>query len=110
MRVVARFATWHIPLIVLSTENNSVVEKNRKLKLLKINKKRKRKRRLFTGVRKLQETVYITSKKNQIYGPVYGWGSTAARLQPLQGGSLLFTSKFPEIPGTHFIDLRKMKS
>ena len=25
------------------------------------------------------------------------------------GGSLLFTTKFPEIPGTHFIDLRKMK-
>ena len=26
--------------------------------------------------------------------------STASRLEPLQGGSLLFTSKFPEIPGT----------
>ena len=23
--------------------------------------------------------------------PFYGWGSTASRLQPLQGGSLLFT-------------------
>ena len=30
------------------------------------------------------------------------------RLEPLQGGSLLFTSKFPEIPGTHFIDLGRM--
>ena len=30
----------------------------------------------------------------------YGWGSTASRLQPLQGGSLLFTIQFPEIPGT----------
>ena len=110
MRVVARFATWHIPLIVLSAENNSVVEKNRKLKLLKMNKKRKRKRRLFTGVRKLQETVLYHVEKKPIYGLVYGWGSTAARLQPLLGGSLLFTSKFPEIPGTHFIDLRKMKS
>ena len=29
----------------------------------------------------------------------YGWGSTASRLQPLQGGSLLFTIQFPEIPG-----------
>ena len=36
--------------------------------------------------------------------PFYGWGSTAPRLQPLRGGSLLFTTKFPEIPSTHFID------
>ena len=39
----------------------------------------------------------------------YGWGSTASRLEPFQGGSLLFTTKFPEIPGTHFIDLERMK-
>ena len=39
----------------------------------------------------------------------YGWGSTASKLEPLWGGSLLFTTKFPEIPGTHFIDLRRMK-
>ena len=31
----------------------------------------------------------------------YGWGSTASRLEPLRGGSLLFTTKFPEISGTH---------
>ena len=37
--------------------------------------------------------------------PFYGWGSTASRLQPLRGGSLLFTIQFPEI----FIDLAKMK-
>ena len=41
--------------------------------------------------------------------PFYGWGSTASRLEPLREGSLLFTAKFPEIPGTHFIDLRRMK-
>ena len=41
--------------------------------------------------------------------PYYGWGSTASRLEPLQGGSLLFTNKSPEIPGTHFIDLGRMK-
>ena len=35
----------------------------------------------------------------------YGWGSTASRPEPLRGGSLLFTIKFPEIPGTYFIDL-----
>ena len=39
--------------------------------------------------------------------PFYGWGSTASRRQPLRGG--LFTTKFPEIPGTHFIDFRRMK-
>ena len=31
----------------------------------------------------------------------YGWGSTASRLEPLRRGGLLFTTKFPEIPGTH---------
>ena len=30
--------------------------------------------------------------------PFYGWGSTASRLQPLRGGSLLFSIQFPEIP------------
>ena len=39
----------------------------------------------------------------------YGWGSTASRLEPFQGGSLLFTTKFPEIPGSYFIDLGRMK-
>ena len=32
--------------------------------------------------------------------PFYGRVSTASRLQPLRGGSLLFTTQFPEIPGT----------
>ena len=35
----------------------------------------------------------------------YDWGSTSSRLVPLRGGSFLFTTKFPDIPGTHFIDL-----
>ena len=39
----------------------------------------------------------------------YGWHPTASRLQPLRGGSLLFNIHFPEIPGNHFIDLRRMK-
>ena len=38
--------------------------------------------------------------------PFYGWGSAASRLEPLQGGSLFFTTKSPEISGTHFIDLK----
>ena len=41
--------------------------------------------------------------------PFYGWCSTASRLEALRGGSLVFTTKFPEIPSTHFIDLRRMK-
>ena len=42
--------------------------------------------------------------------PFYGWGSTASRLEPLRGGSVLFTTMSPEISGTHFIDLRRMKA
>ena len=41
--------------------------------------------------------------------PFYGWGSTAPRLVLLRGGSLLSTTKFPDIPGTHFVDLGRMK-
>ena len=41
--------------------------------------------------------------------PFYGWGSTASKLQSLRGGSLLFTTKFPEISDIHFIDLGSMK-
>ena len=44
-----------------------------------------------------------------IMASFYGWDSTASRLEPLRGGSLLFTTKFPEIPGTHFVDLGRMK-
>ena len=46
--------------------------------------------------------------KKKLMAPFYGWGSTASRLEPLRG-SLLFTTKSPEIPGTHFIDLGRMK-
>ena len=28
--------------------------------------------------------------------PFYGWGSTASRLEPLWGGSLLYNTKSPE--------------
>ena len=38
----------------------------------------------------------------------YEWGSTASRLEPLQGGSFLFSTKFAE-NGTHFINLGRMK-
>ena len=48
-------------------------------------------------------------KKLNFMVPFYGWDSTASRLEPLRGGSLLFTTKFPKIPGTHFIYLGRMK-
>ena len=41
--------------------------------------------------------------------PFYGWSSAASRQEPLRGGSLLFTMRFPEIPGTHFIGFGRMK-
>ena len=41
--------------------------------------------------------------------PFCGWGSTASRLGPIGGFSLLFTTTFQEIPGTHFIDLGRVK-
>ena len=41
--------------------------------------------------------------------PFYGRGSTASRLELRRGGSLLFTTKFPEISGTHFTYLGRMK-
>ena len=41
--------------------------------------------------------------------PFYGWGSTPSRLEPLQGASLLFTTKLLELAGSHFIDLGRMK-
>ena len=49
-------------------------------------------------------------KKKNFMGPFYRRGSTVSRLQPLRGGSLLFTTKFSDIPGTHFTDLGRIKS
>ena len=42
--------------------------------------------------------------------PFHGWGSTPSRLEPLWGDNLLFTTKFPENPGAHFIDLGRKKT
>ena len=41
--------------------------------------------------------------------PFYGWGSSASMLELLREGSLRFTAKFPEIPGTNFINFGRMK-
>ena len=48
-------------------------------------------------------------KKTNFVVPFCGWRSTASRLEPLRGGSLLVTTQSPEIPGTHFTDLGRMK-
>ena len=48
-------------------------------------------------------------EKKTFMAPFYGCGITASSLEPLRGGSLLFSTKSPEIPGTHFIDLGGMK-
>ena len=48
----------------------------------------------------------VTLKKN-FMAPFYGWGSTPSRLEPVRGGTLLFTTKFPEIPGTHLQVLKE---
>ena len=45
----------------------------------------------------------------KLYGRFLWAGFTASKLESLRGGSLLFTIQFPEIPGTHVIDLGRMK-
>ena len=69
------------------------------------------KRKKIKKIAKLFALHAITKKKNflekNITALFYGWGSS--RLEPLRGGSLPFTTKFPEIPGTQFIDLKRME-
>ena len=48
-------------------------------------------------------------EKKNLMASFYGWGSTASRLEPLRGGTFPFTTKSPETPGNHFIDLAEMK-
>ena len=47
--------------------------------------------------------IIVVIKKNNLTAPFYGWGSTTSMLELLRGGSLLFTTKSPEIPGTHLL-------
>ena len=49
-------------------------------------------------------------KKKKKKAAFYGQGSTASRLMPLRGGSWLFTTKPPEVPGTHSIGIEEEKS
>ena len=45
-----------------------------------------------------------------LYGPFLWMGFNCLKAsEPLRGGSLLFTTKLPEIPATHLINLVRMK-
>ena len=59
--------------------------------------------------KKVANKLNALARKKNFMAPFYGWGSTNSRLAPLRGGSLLFTTNSPEIPGTYFINLRRMK-
>ena len=61
------------------------------------------------NIEQISHIILVFKKLLNFMAPFYGWGSTASRLQPLRGGSLLFIIQFPEIPGTHLIDLGRMK-
>ena len=51
-----------------------------------------------------------SNKKNfKLYGPFLWMGFNCPKAKATSRGSLLFTTKFPEIPGTHFIDLGRTK-
>ena len=60
-------------------------------------------------VKSLCWIISVVQSFENIMAPFYGWGSTASRLQSHYEESSLFTTKFPEIPGTNFIDLGRMK-
>ena len=46
------------------------------------------------------QIMYLVTPLKKLHSPFYGWGSIAWRLEPPWGGSLLVTTKFPEVPGT----------
>ena len=48
-------------------------------------------------------------KNFKLYGPFLWMGFNCFKARATRGSSLLFTTKFPDIPGTHFIDLGRMK-
>ena len=47
---------------------------------------------------------------DKLYGP-FSWMKFKCfkATEPLRGDSLLFTTQFPEVPGTNLIDLGRMK-
>ena len=55
---------------------------------------------IFCVCVKCKTFCFFFSSSCDFMATFYGWGSTAWRLDPLRVGSLLFTTTFPEIPGT----------
>ena len=100
--------SWEIACFHLENKGNTNTRKNRAEKLNRFPKRWKDKRTAFSKNNKF--TMYWIKKKKNFMAPFYRWGSTASRLEPLRGVSLLFTTKFPEIPCTHFINLGRMNS
>ena len=63
----------------------------------------------FASIEKLSFWQEDWALKKQTLWPLFMDGVlTASRLQPFWGSNLLFATKFPEVPGTHFIDLWRM--
>ena len=55
-------------------------------------------------------SVVISDVIKKLYGLFLWMGFSCLKAtEPLRGGSLLFTTKFLESPGTHLIDLGMMK-
>ena len=58
----------------------------------------------------MEDMMLLQLKKKKTFNfmaPFYGWGSTASRLQPLRGGSLLFTNSVPRKSWYSFYRPRK---
>ena len=52
----------------------------------------------------------ILANKRKLYGPFLWLGLNCLKVTvPLQGDSLLFTTRSPGVPSTHLIDLRMTK-
>ena len=88
-----------------------LVNKTSKGKYIKTQEKYQQQHTLFTVFLiffHISSFIYISQniKKNfkNCMAPIY-----VSRPDPPRGGSLLFTTKFPEIPGTHLINLERMK-
>ena len=62
---------------------------------------------------KFRSNIFPSTRSNilkKLYGPFLWMGFNCLKAtEPLRGVALLFTTKFPEIPGTHLIDLGRMK-
>ena len=58
----------------------------------------------------LSKAIDMINFKKKLYAPFLWMGFNCAKAtEPLHGHSLLLTTKSPGSPGTHFIDLGRMK-